>query len=90
MAAHELNKAFRDRQAQAGAPKPARRGRLGLRKSVKDTGLILGGNTNTAVTHRNSKRCVRVGERQHLQLDQHFPFFCEFDGIPCKVNEHLL
>ncbi|MNJ38136.1 hypothetical protein D3C77_329770 [compost metagenome] len=76
----------RDRQAQAGAAITPIGGAIGLVEGFEDTLLLVGGDANAAVAHRED----HTGARLIADRQANLPVLGEFHGIGQQVLENLL
>ncbi len=93
-AAHDGNQALADGQAQPGAAKAPRGGRLCLREAAKNFVLVLRGNTNARVFNGKAQAVwwhTHGGVCRHgANGNNHLPLGRKFDGVAAQVDQNLL
>ena len=90
LAAHQLDQALADHQAQAGTTEtPGGRG-LGLGEAVEDTGQLLGADADAGIAHRHAQGDALGIAPQLAQADHHLALLGELEGIAGQVDQHLL
>ena len=85
-AAHPLDDALGDGEAQAGAAELARGAAIGLLEFVEDARLLSGRNADAGVANlEDDLACIRAG----LDDDANAAGLGELDGVAGKIEQHL-
>ena len=89
LAAHLLDQALADHQAQARPAKATRRGTVGLAEGIEQARHLLRAHADAGVLdlHLQLKPLRRV--RLHLHVNGHRTGFGELDGVAGEVDQHL-
>ena len=88
-AAHGFHQLAADHQAEAGAAKTARRGIIGLLKTLEQFRQALGRNADTTILHLEAH--AALGAVIHLGLGRHHDLTVlgELDGVAGQIHQHL-
>ena len=89
LAAHELDEAPADGQAEAGAAVPPRGGGVGLRERLEQHVELLGRDADAGVAHREAQRRRGLTLLHEPHRHRHLAALGELDGVADQVGEHL-
>ena len=89
---HERDELRRDGEAEAGAPVLARRRRVLLLEGAEDRRLLLAGDADAGVAHREAHADLAAAahrRRRELDPDEHLAGGGELDGVADQVDHNL-
>ena len=89
LAAHQLDQARRNAQAEAGAAVISSGGAIRLNERFENSGLLLGSNADAGIGNDGVQAHIAIAPFADSQADDHFAAMREFDGVAGEIDDDL-